>query len=358
MKNKYKSIVFVNQTIGPLFLEVISNFTKIYPEIIVISGKSSTSDCRSEGIIRFDNIINYNKSNNIKRIFTWIFGTLQILVKIIFKYRASDLFIVSNPPFSFLITLLCKNNYSLLVYDIYPDILSQAGIIKENSFINKWWERKNIVIYRKAKNIYTISEGMASYMTKYIERSKINVIPNWFNVLNDNPRNKEDNEFIKKYSLQNKFLILYSGNIGNTHNLNPLIEVANLLKNEKDIVFIVCGEGAKKKEMEKIIIQKQINNFLLLPFQPENMFVDSLKAADIGVVTLDLNFSELSVPSKTYNLMAHGVSLLCISNKSSELASIIRKYCLGEVYEPRQIFEIADYILRMRNNPAILLKYK
>ena len=76
----------------------------------------------------------------------------------------------------------------------------------------------------------------------------------------------------------------------------------------------------------------------------------ALAAADLGVVTLNNATTLLSVPSKTYNLLAAGVPLLCISSASSELANIVEKYDNGKNFQVNEIETIASYILHLSEN--------
>jgi glycosyltransferase involved in cell wall biosynthesis len=332
-------------------IDIINAHKQKYAEAVLITGKLfKEENTELDSYASLDKIVRYNKSSSFQRIYTWLTATIQILFKILFKYRKEELFIVSNPPFATLLPLFFKNKFSLLIFDIYPDILISHKMLKENSFIAIRWKKANKKVYNKATTIFTISEGMADNLSKYTDRKKIKVIPNWSNTSFLKPIDKAKNPFIKANQMENKFIVLYSGNMGLTHDIETIINIADKLREEKEILFLLIGEGEKKRKIEKMIENLGLKNCLMLPFQKTEILPFSLGSADIGIVSLDNASSLLSVPSKTYGLMAVGTTLLCIGDKASELGKLTEKYQLGETFDKNAVNAIASFILEVRNN--------
>ena len=123
---------------------------------------------------------------------------------------------------------------------------------------------------------------------------------------------KEQNPFVKEHHLENKFVVMYSGNIGYTHSVECLIEVAKNMQTDNDVKFLMIGEGKKKTDLVAQAEELNLRNITFLPLQDFNVLPYSLASADLGIITLDENVSRVSVPSKTFNLMAVGVPLLVI----------------------------------------------
>lgn len=355
-----RQIVFINQSTQALFVDIVNAFGEKFGNLTLLTGKKNNEDYLKalDRKVKTDFIVSYNKKTTLKRILTWGWGTFQIWWKVVTKYRKTELFIVSNPPMATLVPLFCRNPYSLLIYDTYPDVLIHSGILKPGSWIARWWKRKNMKLYKNALYVYTIGDGMAGCLRQYVEEQKIKVIPNWANTSVLKLVDKTDNLFIKQYKLEDKFVVLYSGNLGNTHKIETIVEVAERLKQERNIVFVIIGEGAKKKKIEEMVRDKALQNCFLLPYQSLDRLPHSLGAADIGIITLDLSASALSVPSKTYSMLAVGSALLCIAGRDSELAGIVEKYQVGEIFEPEEVKRIADFVLRMKNDAVKLECYK
>jgi glycosyltransferase involved in cell wall biosynthesis len=134
---------------------------------------------------------------------------------------------------------------------VYPDGIATGGFVKRTNLIFKVWASMAKYFYKKANSVYAISEGIAKKVEQYCPQYKIEVIPLWAN--KDICRvEKTDNLFIKKYNLSEKFVILYSGNIGKGSNIKVLIELAKILKANQKIQFVVIGEGMENHSLRKL----------------------------------------------------------------------------------------------------------
>ena len=349
MKDK---IVFINQSTGYLMIDIVNAFASQCKKTALIAGSIKENERSLNPSTKVDKIVEYNRTSIFKRLLTWVWGTIQIYFKLLFKYRGWYVVYVTNPPLSYLLSLCLKNPFSVIVYDIYPDALTNIGIKKTNFLYRKWikWNNK---LFDKADKIFTLSDGMKKQLSSYTDNNKIESIPNWSASTKLHPINKEENIFIKSHNLTDKFIVLYSGNIGITHNVEYIIEVAKKLKNDNDIQFLIIGEGGKKKILENNVTKYGLNNCRFLTWQSVEMMPYSLASADIAVITLNDDTASLSVPSKTYNLLAVGAPLLCIAPKTSELNNLVSEYNNGRCFDKEAIKEMTEYILEVNNNPTL-----
>jgi len=256
-----------------------------------------------------------------------------------------------------LLPLFFKNNYSLLIYDVYPDALYEMGVISAKSPIIRSWERANKKVFKKAKGIITITEGMKNALSKYTRANSIEVIPIWTDNNYLKPLKKEENSFIKDNGLEGKFIVLYSGNLGLAHDVEVIINLAMIIDNPV-VKFVIIGDGEKKDKLARMIHENNLKNCLLLPFQSPDVLPFSLAAADVAIVTLAKNASLLAVPSKTYNLMSVGAPIMCMADKNSELANLVRKYEIGECYQSHQHKEMKHFIEKLIDNKQIIEQYR
>lgn len=349
MKDK---VVFINQSTGYLMIDIVNAFASQCKETALIAGSIKENERSLNPSTKVDKIVEYNRTSIFKRLLTWVWGTIQIYFKLLFKYRGWYVVYVTNPPLSYLLSLCLKNPFSIIVYDIYPDALTNIGIKKTN-FLYKKWEKWNNKLFAKADRIFTLSDGMKKQLSLYTNNDKIVSIPNWSASNDLKPINKESNIFIQNNYLTDKFIVLYSGNIGNTHNVEYIIEVAKKLKDNKDIQFLIIGEGGKKRMLENKVVEYGLNNCSFLTWQSVDMMPYSLASADIAVVTLNDDTAALSVPSKTYNLLAVGSPLLCIASEKTELYKLVSEYNNGKCFDKNAIEEMSKYILDMHNNPNL-----
>ncbi len=338
-----KKVVLVNQSSGYLMIDITNAYAEVYDEVVLLAGSIKVTERTLNEKIKVKHLAEYNRSSSVKRLLTWGWASLQIFNKLMFKYRKHEVVYVTNPPMAYLSSLLLKNPFSIIVYDTYPDALKNVGIGKGN-FIYKWWCKQNKKLFAKAKKIVTLSDGMADCLASYVERDKITVVPNWASKASFGPVDKSENPFVMEHGLENKFTVMYSGNMGFTHNVEAIIEVAKKLADDERIHFMLIGDGKKKPELQEMSRNFGLKNCTFLDWQPADMLQYSLACADLGVITLNDEMAKVSVPSKTYNLLAVGAPLLCIVPEDSELASMVAKYQNGVCFKPDQIKEIATFI--------------
>lgn len=350
-----RKVVLVNQSTGYLMIDIVNAYMAKYDQVVLIAGSICTMERPLENDVVIDKIIPYNRSTTIKRILTWLYGTLQVFFKLLFKYRHYEVVYVTNPPMCYLLAFFIHSSFSVIVYDVYPDALKNIGINDKSIFFRLWatWNQK---LFSKAQKVFTLSDGMGEILKHYVDSSKIKIIPNWPASERLHPIEKSENLFIRKYKLEKKFIVLYSGNIGYTHNVECLVDVAKKIKDEKDILFLIIGEGMKKSMIQKCVRDSGLQTFMFLTWQDKDMLPYSLGAADIAVITLNDNTAQLSVPSKTYNLLAVGAPLLCIAPLNSELRNLVHKYQNGSCFEKSEVEEISSYISMLKNNPEIRLE--
>jgi glycosyltransferase involved in cell wall biosynthesis len=198
---------------------------------------------------------------------------------------------------------------------------------------------------------------LSEAIKKYTDKEPV-IIPNWTNVDFIKPVLKPENPFVLTHRLLDKFIVMYSGNLGITHDLETIVSVAELLKNEKEIIFVIIGEGAKREKIARLIKEKELANLLLLPYQERETLPYSLGAADVGVITLGKGAEHVSVPSKTYYTLAAGAAVLALASPDSELGILIDEYACGKLFSGEQHNEIADFIYSLSKNKELLNQYR
>ena len=347
--NDREDVVLVNQSTGYLMVDIVNAYACRYTHVTLIAGRIQEGERKLDAKVKIDRIIPYNKRSSFKRIYTWLFGTFCIFLKLLFKYRGYKIVYVTNPPMSYLLSLVLKNKFSIIVYDIYPEALRNIGI-KETNVFYRLWGRFNRKLFHRADNIYTLSKGMRNELAKYVESSKIKVVYNWAASEHFKPIPRVENRFVIENNLTNKFIVLYSGNMGYTHNVEAIIEVANELKDFEDICFLLIGEGKKKNFLQEKVVEYGLDNCKFMTWQPNEILPYSLAAADVGVVTLNDETATVSVPSKTYNLLAVGAPLLCIAPQRSELNGLIATYNNGRCFDKDDVAGMADFVMRLYND--------
>ncbi|MDD3138097.1 MAG: glycosyltransferase family 4 protein [Lachnospiraceae bacterium] len=346
-----KKILIVNQSANYLMVDIARSFIRSgkYEKVCLLVGNpKGVTDAEEKGF-EVKSMYPYNKKSILTRFHSWVLGTIQIIWKVKRQYNDFDLFLVSNPPTIHFLPYLCKNKFASLVYDVYPDGIVSGGFVTRKNWIFKIWSKAARNFFSKAESIYAISEGIANTVSLYCERNKISVVPLWAN--NDILKvEKTENPFITEHKLYDKFVILYSGNIGKGSNIGVLIRLAEKMQRYKDIKFVIIGEGMEKVLVEKAIVEQRLDNILLLPYQPLNTLSNSLSSADLAYVSVERKAANVCIPSKTFNLLNVEVPLICIANPEAEIWKMVERNSIGEVFQPDKIEDIETFILEMKNN--------
>lgn len=355
-----KKIIFINQVTGYLFIDIVNSFAS-ENDCTLYTGSIESSNLPLHNNVRVKKMVKYNRNVAVKRIFTWVAFAFQSFIKLLFQPKSAELFIVSNPPFApllgYIFHLLRGSKYHLLIYDVYPDVLVNFGMVKQNSIINRVWSILNKELFKKAETVFTLSENMATLIKNYAP-VRVDVIPNWAHTSFIQPIPKEKNSFALKYKQVRKISVMYSGNMGSTHAVEKIADLAFAFKNDESFGFMVIGDGSKKALIEEKKSELGLHNLIMLPYQPPTVLPYSLACADLGIVTLSSGAEDLSVPSKTYNLLAAGVAILVIASPQSELANLVSKYQCGVHFQEYETDKMIDFLKEMKRNPIALLKMK
>lgn len=338
----------INQSSGYLFVDVVNAFCNEYEEVVLFAGEVVTMNIPLNPNVKVVHIAKYNKKSIITRTVSWLLGFVKSVVLINLYYRNHEVFASSNPPLLNMLSLFCRNKTSLLVYDVYPDGLAAAGFIKKNGLFFNLWCRLNKRAFKRMQSITTITNGMATALEAYIDSSKISIVSVWSNqsptIVQVAP---EENEFVKKYNLYDKFLIIYSGNLGLGYELECLVNLAENVKEIESIKVLIIGEGFKWAAIKKLIEERKLPNCMLLPYQPANLFLSMQQAMDVGVVSLVSGAQQIAIPSKTYNILAAGKPIICLGSKDSDLAKLIEISNCGMTFGSEDSEDLSDFIRKI-----------
>ena len=345
-------IVLVNQSTSYLMIDIANAYAEKYEKVVLFAGCIKEFERPLSKKIKIEQIKPYNKSSLYSRVWSWLVAFIQIAYRINRHYKDSYVVYVTNPPMSYWTALFTKNRYSIIEYDIYPDALRNIGISESNP-ISKIWSLINRKLFNKADYIYALSDGMKRLLSKYVDENRVKVIYNWSSNSDLRPIAKSDNPFILEHHLQDKFVVMYSGNIGYTHNVELIIELAIRFKDDNSIHFVIIGNGGKKQDLLKQVEVNGLQNCIFLDWQPADRIKYSLAAADLSVVTLTEETALVSVPSKTYNILAVGSPLLCIAPKNSEIAKLVQEETCGAVFEKTELKMMSLFLEQLKENRVL-----
>ena len=360
---------------GQLLLDLCEDLARAGYQVKVITGNpkelfqkkikiSKRENYRGVEIIRLKSTA-LSKYNVAGRVINYLTFHFSIFFHIIFSKRPDLVLVLSNPPLISLHGLIlkifkkCKVIYN--IQDLFPDLAVELGKLRNTPFIFILKSLSKYII-RKMDKVIVVGEYMERKIRKDvlkdIEADHIVTIHNWADGEKIKVIDKKDIYFKKDWGLEDKFIILYSGNIGYLHEFDTIISAAEDIQNKgyKDIVFVFIGEGIKKEYIRKKTEEKGLDNILFFPYQPRDRLNYSLGLANISLVTLEEGFEGMVVPSKIYGILASGRPVIGVAGGESELTEIIRKGKCGRFVKIGDYMTLSRVIIKYYKNPQKCIK--
>lgn len=239
----------------------------------------------------------------------------------------------------------------LNVQDIQHEAAVHVGLLKNKAVIRAF-EALEKFANRSATKLSVIADGFVdNLLKKGVPSDKIELIPNWVDVNFIRPLPKHNNPFRAAHQLEDKFVVLYSGNIALTQDLPTVIKAAARLRHIPDIVFVVVGESKALDRVQDYCQMYEADNVKLLPFQPREYLPEMLAAADVGLVTQKQNVIAFNLPSKIPVLLASGRPIVASVPASGTAAKAVQQSGGGLVVAPEDPGALASAVEELYNNP-------
>lgn len=268
----------------------------------------------------------------------------------------------STPPINGLMFPVLKffKRYKIIynLQDIFPDSLVNTGMTKNGSIL--WWIGHIVekITYRFTDKIIVISEDFKkNILEKGVPEEKIEVVYNWIDVEQIKRLERSDNPIFDELGLdRNKFYITYAGNLGFSQNIRVLLEAAMLLKENKDINFVIIGNGADEDNCRKYIEENALDNVRMFPMQPIEKVEQVYNLGDASLVSCKGGTGGIGMPSKLCSIMSAGRAVLASFDKGTEIERIITENETGIFTEADDSQKLADAILRLYNDPEFCIR--
>jgi colanic acid biosynthesis glycosyl transferase WcaI len=293
------------------------------------------------------------------RLLSWVsFHVLSTIVGVL-KVGKPDAIIVPSPPLTiglnaWLLSVKYRAPYIYNVQEIYPDYAVEVGAIRAKWLI-KILLRLEKFVYDKAAQVTVIAPYMAqNIIVKGISPNKISVIPNFVDLNDLTPVPDAQNVFSRKYGLQDRFVVSYAGNMGSGQNLEVFINAAKELQHNKDIVFVMMGDGMLRDKLKRLVNSLDLPNFLFLDYQPYSLVPQIYSASNISLVPQSPTVVNVAIPSKVYRIMACACPVLAVTAEHSDLANLVFASKAGLVAKVGDVQSLVEAIISAYDSPQLL----
>jgi colanic acid biosynthesis glycosyl transferase WcaI len=237
--------------------------------------------------------------------------------------------------------------FVFLCQDLFPEVTRLLEDFRSRR-VDAILERVSRSLVRGADRVVAVGETMRDRLLERrgADPSRVTVIHNWADCAVIMPWPK-DNPFAREHGLHDSFVVMHSGNVGLSQDLDTLLDAAALLRDERGIAFVVMGDGARRPALEARARAQGLDLVRFLPHLPAERLAEAFGSADVFVVSLKRGLAGCIVPSKLYGILAAGRPCVAAVEPACEVAAITAKHDCGLLAAPGDADAIAARILEL-----------
>lgn len=284
--------------------------------------------------------------------------SFEVIYAILSTFRALrvgkvDVIVAAYPPavtpfFAFLLARILRVQYIFEMRDLMAEALVATGYVKLKLF-NRFALMVENYIAEHSEQVICVSRGIKKVLSsRGIDETKITVITNGYE-----PEVFEYADYSwsprEHYGWNDRFVVVYAGGLTQSYDLPTLLRAAARLKNEKDLLFVIIGEGDRRQEYQDFCRIKSLKNVQFIGYQRRSLMPNFLKSADLGVHLFpDDPLWAYVLGNKTFDYLASGLPMLYAG--TGDTADLISEAKAGIVVTPERDEELIDAIMWFKEN--------
>jgi colanic acid biosynthesis glycosyl transferase WcaI len=244
---------------------------------------------------------------------------------------------MTDPPVVANIALVIARRFRVplvvISQDVFPEIAVQLKRL-ENPIVMSLLRGLVGLYLRRADRIVAIGDTMRQRLEeKGAPADRTMVIPNWIDTTRLGPLDKS-NHWSRSWGVDDKFVVMHSGNVGHAQDLDSLIRAGTFLRDLDELRIFIIGTGARHAELVALAERHEVDQVQFLYYQSRGVLPQSLSAADVHVVGLAAGLAGYVVPSRLYGILAVGKPVIVAADAESETAQIVERIDCGVVVPP------------------------
>jgi colanic acid biosynthesis glycosyl transferase WcaI len=236
----------------------------------------------------------------------------------------------------------------LHIQDFEVEAAFATGLLGGDTALARLAERFEAGQLRAPDRTSSISPQMCRKLgAKGVARDRIVEFRNWADLGAIQPL-AGPSPYRARWAITERHVALYSGNIANKQGIEVVIEAARLLRHRQDLVFVICGEGPNRANLEKLAAG--LGNVQLHDLQPRERLGDLLGLATVHLLPQVVGAADLVLPSKLANMLASGRPLVATAAPGTGLAAEVEGVGLATL--PGDAAAFAAAITALLDDPA------
>lgn len=239
----------------------------------------------------------------------------------------------------------------LHIQDFELDAAANLGILHSKNSLMSMATRWEKSVLNQFDRVSSISNQMVKRLIeKGIPAEKTALFPNWVDTNVIHPLHSEPNAYRTKLGItKDQVVILYAGNMGAKQGLSLILDAARKLQEHPQLVFVLCGNGSSRSDLEKSA--SGLHNLKFLDLQPPDQLNLLLNCADIHILPQQAGAADVVMPSKLLGMLASGKPVIATALEGTELADVVSQ--TGIVVPPNDVDAAIQAILKLANSPEL-----
>ena len=287
----------------------------------------------------------FGRTTRLGRLIDYASFYVAVLFKLLFARRYDGVVFLTTPPlvaFAGRVALALRGQrYGIWSMDLHPEAEIAAGMVRERSVLGRLLRWLDGTAYRGADFVVGLGEHMRQrILKKGVPEAQAHTVNIWGGPDGITP-SRGVNPITQHLALDDRFVVMYSGNAGIVHEFGPICEAMRELRDDPRIFFLFVGGGARRAEVEAFANRERLSNFEYRDYFPRELLRDSLTVADVHLISLRQAFVGVSVPSKLYGAMASARPILFVGPNACETADAIHEARCGVVIDPADGNDVA-----------------
>lgn len=281
----------------------------------------------------------FGRGSHLGRIADYASFYAKALRRVLFGRRFDAVIVLTTPPLLVVLGGLAQRlrgqRYGVWSMDLHPDAEEALGMLRPGSLALRILHTLNDWGYRNAEFVVDLGAYMKARLRKKgVAAERLHTIPVWSKRDEILPTPVEGNPLRAELGLQDRFVVMYSGNAGLAHRFDEVLKAMQALREHPSLYFLFVGGGPRRAEIEAFIAEHGITNARYLDYFPREQLKHSLTLADAHLLTLRPDMAGIAVPGKLYGIMAAGRPTAMLGPEASEPAQTILRERVGFVVDP------------------------
>jgi colanic acid biosynthesis glycosyl transferase WcaI len=247
-----------------------------------------------------------------------------------------------------LVARLCGAKAWLHVQDFELETSLNLDMLSGFRFLYSWAAVLEKFLLTHFDRVSSISESMLNHsIEKGVQTERAVLFPNWVDTRKIRPLEEENPLRVALGLDPRQLIVLYHGSMGNKQGLEILISAAPMLQDMPNLLFILCGRGPARAELEEQA--KTLANIRFLDLQPLEKLNLLVNLADIHILPQRAGAADLVMPSKLTSMLASGKAVIATADKDTELGQVVDQ--VGLRVPPGNPTALAEAIRYLAYNP-------